>query len=110
MKVYAMKVPSGFGLLFYKHKGLYYIKVLGTTILVYGRTVDEAFNELIKVLKDINDGIKNNEIDPATLIQKPSLSELILYLFGRVRTIIAKTRISSKYLQEVDSDLRMIHA
>ncbi len=110
MLVLAFKVSSDFKLLYYRSKGLHYIKVLGTTILVYGRTIDEVFQELLEVLEDINSAIRSKEIDPKSLVQEPSLTEKILYIIGRFMALIVRGLFKTQNIQKVDSELRMMHA
>ncbi|NUU96724.1 hypothetical protein [Marinitoga sp. 1138] len=111
MVYFALKFKnSKNGAIVYKKDGLYYIRITNTTIMVYGKTLDEAIDELDKALSGIFDLGDKNKIK--TFIRKDTLLEKIEFIYGLlISHLINKIpKQNSNKINNIGNHMGVLHA
>jgi len=89
--VFSWKIRGPFNLVYFKADKLHYLRITNTTILVYGKDLLEAFEELGKVFESLN-----TMKDEVNIYRKDTMPEKLLYLLGRFNTFLFRIFIESK--------------
>ena len=98
------------GIVVYHKDGLYYIRITNSNILVYGKTIDEASNELGEVLDHIIELSEKGE-DISSFFRKDTLIEKLEYCLGRIFAFLHRLFKGSNknIIQKLDDDMKIFN-